>query len=94
MALSSIASSSDTFQLLLKAFSLASSLRHPGMSDDQSERVEALVDPAFDALIAEPARSPSEVLSKAHAILVEYRGLDEIPAHLFAAIVGDLASVI
>lgn len=74
------------------AYNSAHALRAHSHSDEEIERTEAVIDPLFDTLIASPARTNDEVISKCSAIMAEF-GEGEVPAYLVETIMFDLIAM-
>lgn len=82
------------FHHALSCYDLARSLRRSGMSDSEAERIEPLVDAAFDTMMEEPATSPRQIIDKGNAAIEEYGDLEELPVRIIALIVADLERIL
>ena len=93
MASVPIAPGTGQFQHALTVYNTARSIRRPGMTDDETDAAELIIEPTFATVIKSRAFSPGEVAAKGEAILHEY-GEGEIPACLVRVMVDDLRGMV
>lgn len=89
MATSPIAPEAGQFHRSICAYRLAASLRRCGLSEDETDAVEAIVEPMFIEVMKAPAFSAGDVVAKGEAILIEF-GEGEVPPVMIGALLDDM----
>lgn len=83
-------SPASAFHQALAAYSAATAHRHPGMSDDECEAIDSVVEPAFLTVVKSRPFSPDDIVAKGRAFLREYGGCGELRTDLVEVLLQDV----
>ena len=81
------------FAAALLAYQAEAALRGRCVTDEEIEAVDARVEEKFDAMLATPARTPTNAAAKGRAILSEWGETGEVRCDLVEALIADVATL-